>query len=288
MKGFALQSMDLKNSSLRIGTHSDKLRSLEDELELTRKNIRELEKYRDEHDRNELKRHSYVVTLNTKVRRIANPTKEEAEEAKKAGGVWHMDYNEENYTKIKTELNELRREKDRIVQSLRNENIVLKRRFAELSIETEQLNKSIHLPAIDSSRPADSTRPTPRPSLPLPQSARTPSPPKLLQVGPKEFERNNDKNYSPKKLRKVEWESSVHRTTGIEWQDAHLRSPITGLNLWFDGFLVGLQVLQRLGESVQHLHLTSKMVSPVQYRLNGSDYLENVVLWISDNRITGI
>jgi hypothetical protein len=67
-----------------------------------------------------------------------------------------MDYNEENYAMIKNELNELKREKNRIIDSLRNENIVLKRRYAELSVETEQLNKSVHLPAID-------VRPTERP-----------------------------------------------------------------------------------------------------------------------------
>lgn len=99
---------------------------------------------------------------------------------------------------------------------------------------------------------------------------------------------NNDKNFSPKKLRKVEWESNQHRTSGIEWNDAHLRSPITGINFWFDGFLVGIQFLHRLGESSQHLHLISKVISPVQYRLNGNDYLEGIALWISDNKIAGI
>lgn len=86
----------------------------------------------------------------------------------------------------------------------------------------------------------------------------------------------------------MEWESSQHRTDGIEWNDAHIRSPITGLNLWFDGHLIGLQVLQRMGESTQHLHITSKVVAPIQYRLNGNDYLENIVLWISENKIAGI
>lgn len=59
-----------------------------------------------------------------------------------------MDYNEDNFIKIKSELAELRKEKERIIDTLRNENIVLKRRFAELSVQTEQLNKSIHLPQI--------------------------------------------------------------------------------------------------------------------------------------------
>jgi hypothetical protein len=43
-----------------------------------------------------------------------------------------------------------------------------------------------------------------------------------------------------------------------------------------------------MGESTQHLHMTSKVISPIQYRLNGNDYLENVVLWISENKIVGI
>ena len=45
--------------------------------------------------------------------------------------------------------------------------------------------------------------------------SRDRTPPKMLNVGPKEFDRNNDKNYSPKKLRKLEWESNQHRTNGI-------------------------------------------------------------------------
>lgn len=40
MKGFALQSLDLKNSSLRINSHTDKYRQLQMELDQTRKNIR--------------------------------------------------------------------------------------------------------------------------------------------------------------------------------------------------------------------------------------------------------
>jgi len=43
-----------------------------------------------------------------------------------------------------------------------------------------------------------------------------------------------------------------------------------------------------MGESSQHLHLVTKSINPVQYRLTGNDYLENVILWISDNKITGI
>lgn len=43
-----------------------------------------------------------------------------------------------------------------------------------------------------------------------------------------------------------------------------------------------------MGESSQHLHLVTKSINPVQYRLSGNDYLSNVILWISDNKITGI
>jgi len=43
-----------------------------------------------------------------------------------------------------------------------------------------------------------------------------------------------------------------------------------------------------MGESTQHLHLITKTLSPIQYRLNGNDYVENVALWISENRIVGI
>lgn len=75
MKGFSLQSLDLKNSSLRINTHHDKLRQMEEELDKTRKHIRELEKFRDQHDRVEIKKHSYVITINSKARQINNSTK---------------------------------------------------------------------------------------------------------------------------------------------------------------------------------------------------------------------
>lgn len=75
MKGFASQTFDLKNSSLRISTNTDKLKSLEHDMEQTRKNIRELEKYRDQHQRYEKKRHNYVVTLNNQTRKIANNSK---------------------------------------------------------------------------------------------------------------------------------------------------------------------------------------------------------------------
>lgn len=75
MKGFSLQNLDLKNSSFRINTHHDKLRQMEEELDKTRKHIRELEKFRDQHDRVELKRHNYVITINTKARQIGNSSK---------------------------------------------------------------------------------------------------------------------------------------------------------------------------------------------------------------------
>ena len=34
--------------------------------------------------------------------------------------------------------------------------------------------------------------------------------------------------------------------------------------------------------------MTTKTITPINYRLNGNDYVENIVLWISDNKITGI
>ena len=60
------------------------------------------------------------------------------------------------------------------------------------------------------------------------------------------------------------------------------------MNLWFDGSLIGIQFLYRMGESSQHLHLVTKSISPVQYRLNTNDYVTGVILWISDNRIGGV
>ena len=190
-------------------------------------------------------------------------------------------------------MSELKREKDRIIQSLKSENSALKERFKELTEEAEDLNKSIHLPKIDEPRSGRVRKPPVNKTINHPVGAYTPPPPeshhpKLLNVGPKEFERSNDKNYNPKKLRKLEWESSQHRTSGVEWNDAHLRSPITGMNFWWDGHLIGLQLLHRMGESSQHLHLINKNISPVQYRLNGNDYVVNIILWISENKIGGI
>jgi hypothetical protein len=77
MKGFAIQSMDLKNSEFRITTHSDRLQALKAELELARKSIREMEKYRDEHDRNEIKRQVYFVNLSSQTRKISSLGKEQ-------------------------------------------------------------------------------------------------------------------------------------------------------------------------------------------------------------------
>ncbi len=72
MKGFATQALDLKQSALRVETHEGKLKQLEQELEQTRKNIREMEKVRDSHNRQEIKRHEYVVNLNSKTRALEN------------------------------------------------------------------------------------------------------------------------------------------------------------------------------------------------------------------------
>ena len=39
-----------------------------------------------------------------------------------------------------------------------------------------------------------------------------------------------------------------------------------------------------MGESVQHLHIaTQKKITPIQYRLDKNDYLENIVLVIMTN-----
>ena len=55
-----------------------------------------------------------------------------------------------------------------------------------------------------------------------------------------------------------------------------------------DGFLVGIQFLHTLGESVQHMHLLNKKVMPIQYRLHDGDWLTNVVLYHIDNRILAL
>lgn len=89
-------------------------------MEVTRKSIREMERYRDEHDRNEIKRQMYFVNLNSQTRKIGKESSERPEEGGEKKGIWHMDYNEENYAMIKTELNELKKEKNRIIDSLRN------------------------------------------------------------------------------------------------------------------------------------------------------------------------
>lgn len=66
---------------------------------------------------------------------------------------------------------------------------MLKHRYAELSVEAEQLNKSIHLPQIDRSRnlqPKAYEHNSNNNSILLNRS-KVHSPPKLLNVGPKEF-----------------------------------------------------------------------------------------------------
>lgn len=117
-----------------------------------------------------------------------------------------MDYTQENYNKIKAELHELRKEKERIIDSLKNQNIVLKNRYTQLSIDSEQLNKSIRLPQIEPPKTDRyASKKDTHLSVIIPKrlnQSRVESPPKLLNVGPKEFQRNNDKNYSPKKPRR--------------------------------------------------------------------------------------
>ena len=82
MKGFATQARDLNQSSLRISTHNQKLSNLQKELEQTKKNLRELEKARDGYDRKEVKRHSYVVGINSQTRRMGSIVKEGKEPEK--------------------------------------------------------------------------------------------------------------------------------------------------------------------------------------------------------------
>jgi hypothetical protein len=60
------------------------------------------------------------------------------------------------------------------------------------------------------------------------------------------------------------------------------------MNLWLDGYLLGIQFLHTMGDSSQHLHLMSKKVTPIQYRLSSNDYLQNIVLYLNDNLIVGI
>lgn len=48
-----------------------------------------------------------------------------------------------------------------------------------------------------------------------------------------------------------------------------------------DKYLIGIQFLHTLGETTQHLHSEGgdiKKLTPIQYRLNSNDYLENVIL----------
>lgn len=95
---------------------------------------------------------------------------------------------------------------------------------------------------------------------------------KSLNLGPSQYERKNDKNYVMKNERIIEWVSPVSKK-GLAWKDDSFKSPITGINLWFDKWLIGIQFIHMVGESVQHLHLVGKKLSPIQYRLTGSDYL---------------
>ena len=84
-----------------------KLKNIEEELENTKKHIRELEKIRDQHDRTEIKRHKDVINLNMKARvygQIARDSPTKHEEHKAPKGLWHMEYTEDNYNKIKQEL----------------------------------------------------------------------------------------------------------------------------------------------------------------------------------------
>lgn len=67
------------------------------------------------------------------------------------------------------------------------------------------------------------------------------------------------------------------------------KSPITAINLWFDGHLLGIEVIHERGTSGQQLQILSgKRLAPVQYRLPAGDHLENVILYISEGFIHGV
>ena len=61
------------------------------------------------------------------------------------------------------------------------------------------------------------------------------------------YEATNDKNFVPKQPRKIDWTSSGPSQGGISWNDADKKSPITGMNLWMDGHLLGIQFLHTMG-----------------------------------------
>ena len=126
-KNFNMQAAELQQSSLRINTHQDRKRHLEEELEATRKRIRDLEKGRDHQDRQAIKKQTYLVNLKEKTRQYEhlgkdhpNRTISHEESKKEKGGLWHLEYTEENYKMIKDELKELRKEKQKIIDSLKN------------------------------------------------------------------------------------------------------------------------------------------------------------------------
>ena len=52
--------------------------------------------------------------------------------------------------------------------------------------------------------------------------------------------------------------------------------------------LIGIQFVHMMGESIQHLHLVNKKMNPIQYRLTGKDYVENIILVLADGAITGL
>lgn len=77
-----------------------------------------------------------------------------------------------------------------------------------------------------------------------------------VSLGNSAYERKNDKNYVQRKVRLVEWNINKNKKTnlGFSWNDESNKSPITGINLWFDKYLIGLQFIHILSETNQHLH----------------------------------
>ena len=77
-----------------------------------------------------------------------------------------------------------------------------------------------------------------------------------IPLGNSAYERKNDKNFVPKKARLVEWNLNKNKKNmpGFSWNDENNKSPITGVNIWLDKQLIGLQFIHTLGETIQHLH----------------------------------
>ena len=173
-----------------------------------------------------------------------------------------------------------------MIQSIRVENKNLNDRLESLKAEYSALfvegNYSLEMPEIPKRKDKvyiDSSR----------KVSKTPviTNNKSVNLGPSQYERKNDKNFVSKKEKFLEWTSSNSKK-GLKWKDDDCRSPITGINFWFDKHLIGIQFVHTVGESIQHMHLINKKVTPIQYRLSGNDYVENVILVLMEGEIVGV